>query len=284
MLLAQFHYAACLPQYPRSCIDSYADPVRKRIVEELVIATAEVADNVERTIECLTNVKFRDTLSDPKFYFDGVPGNGVCLEDPDLQGDDPKINGYMAQATYAVLQEVFPEKDWAVHVYNYWEDRTGVVWRCEESDIFGCIWVENVDGAGGRDFHLMYRNKDVGPKDFINSANEDALTGQSTGLYAKGVGGGGIDFGFSCFGDPLNPDDTSEVNNIEVLRREHGYIAFRLGGGIPRGVVSDNIYRRFWEDEDDRTNDRPIKGGFGFSCDDITFDVPYVSLPPNLHF
>lgn len=46
-----------------------------------------------------------------------------------------------------------------------------------------------------------------------------------------------------CIGDPLEPTN-DPMGHIQVLRREHGYLAIKTGNGTPRGAAADwDVFR-----------------------------------------
>lgn len=276
MVLAQFHFEACLPQDELSCNDPVIDPVRKVTAEEMKNATAEVEFNLNYTLNC-TFDKFRDTLSDNNFYQTQVPGMNDCLnmkdsEDGSKDAPPENKNKCMATKTREKLNAEFPTKHWAVVVYNEEgtapDGRAIVIDQCDRGLDYGCM-NNNIQELGGRSFHLMYREKSKGRKNYIvnplgdvvgvlgglgldlpnllfdrpedsvvTSEDADVFDGTKLGLAVYGV----VD---KCLGDPLNPSN-DPTGHIALLRREHGYIAIRTGNGTPRGADYDpDIFRGY---------------------------------------
>jgi len=265
MLLAQFHSSACLPQDVASCIDPFTDPTRKLIAEEQKAAFAEVAANVEQAVECIDN-SFIDTLSNPAFYQDEtkVPGLKSCLS-PSFMSNMTKpssyleINECMADKIRDSLQTNFPLKHWAVVVYHdhpseLYFDGDGANKKS------GMIHVNANENLGDKVIHLLYRNKDLGPKDLTyvdelstgiattrNVFTDDERGYDKVGILVEVERKNDITLGAieshvgSCYGDPTNPssaDTPNEQSPIEVLRRDQGFIAWTNAARGQPGISS----------------------------------------------
>ena len=150
MILSQFHYGACLPEDATSCIDPYTDPIRQGISKDQVESIDEVAANLDRAVQCIDEAFRSITLQDESFYINNVPGNEKCLKQ-----DAENKNTCMAKATRKVLYEEFPNKNWAVTVYNFESGESGrdeyldkfggiVVWKGDETADFGFIHLDQV--------------------------------------------------------------------------------------------------------------------------------------------
>ena len=287
MILSQFHYGACLPEdaTSTSCIDPYADPIRQGISGDQVASIVEVAANLDWAVQCIDEA-FRSTLQDESFYITSVPGNEKCLKQ---EGSDGNKNSCMAKATLDVLYEEFPNKNWAVTVYNFESGESGrdeyldkfggiVVWKGDETADFCFIHLDQVEGLSNRYVHIMYRTKGLGQKDFTNDVGDNTLTSVDTGLIPNGVllRDPRTEFELNCFGNPLEPETAigefpclwNKPGNINVLSKEQGYIAFRTNKGVPRSWSSrGNQFQSFFG-SDENIGFFEAPPSLGFTCKD----------------
>jgi len=263
MILAQFHYSACLPADPTTCLDTFTDPIRKKIAADQVLAFQEVASNIEREVVCIQDVTFDEYLSGDQFFKNVAP-NRKCFEN----GDGKEVNQCMATATQKALSEEFPSKEWTVVVYSKQNDDAdlgtkNVVWKCNPARNpglpdtqagalrMGCISVGDVkfdgfDEQKPRYFHLMYRGVGEVARDYsisfdINGVTYVELTElyKIFGLVLNGMQG-------YCWFHPMDNSGIGDNNYLldgadkeitaryffssRMLEKDEGYIAFFTKG------------------------------------------------------
>jgi len=186
MILAQFHYAFCLPPDATTCNDPFTDPVRKEIANNQMLAFEEAAGNLNREVRCIEDITFVEYLKGDAFYKTHVPDIMGCFQEKGGgQGQvttGHKVNSCMAKKTREALIKNFPSKDWTVVVYSKQNEGVKGSMRsyCNFKPTIGTGEYENgcvnadvdfngkeIENETKRTFHLMFRSVGENPdKDY----------------------------------------------------------------------------------------------------------------------